>query len=135
MNQPAARHNFNLIRMALDLATGGRPSNIAGKQDALAALAELEARVSMLWAQEPVGVATDSTQTIGTVLHQEIIVVAEIAHGTKLYAYPVPLRGMFTADEMKSAYMNGRSDRAYPDPVSYTWAASATFELINERTE
>jgi len=51
MNHPAACHDFNLIRMALDLATGGRPSNIAGKQDALAALAELEAKVAKLQAE------------------------------------------------------------------------------------
>lgn len=48
MNQSATHHNLNLTRMALDLATGGRPSNIAGKQDALAALAKLETELAGL---------------------------------------------------------------------------------------
>lgn len=131
-SEPTRNSKYAKIRAALDVSHDDH-CGVAMRQDAHTALAELEAEDALLRAQEPAGVATDSTQTIGAVLHQEIIVGTEIAHGTKLYANPAPSRGMFTADEMKSAYMNGRSDRAYPDPVSYTWAASETFELINER--
>lgn len=132
--KPDPAIKYAKIRAALDVSHDDH-RGVAMRQDARTAIAELEADGARLLAQEPVGVATDSTQAIGAVLHQEIIVGTEIAHGTKLYAEPAPSRGMFTADEMKSAYMNGRSDRAYPDPVSYTWAASSTFELIKDRTK
>lgn len=132
--KPDRTANYAKIRAALDVSHDDH-RGVAMRQDARTALAELEAESARIRAQQSAGVATDSTHTIGAVLHQEIIVETEIAHGTKLYAEPIPLRGMFTADEMKSAYMNGRSDRAYPDPVSYTWAASETFELIKERTK
>lgn len=77
---------YSKLRAALELATGGRPSNIAAKQEALSALAELERA-----AKEPVatlvGFDVESGQPVDIAWHVDC---ASFNSGDKLYTTPPP---------------------------------------------
>ena len=135
-------HNIAKIRAALEQATGGRPSNIAAAQAALAALAELEKAVAepVAWQYRLDG---DCEWSQCTMRGFDTLVSIGECETRQLYTTPPPAKpamGMFTAEEAEDFYFQGFDACYNADDMGDMnwhgfWLRSKAFKLVQERTK